>query len=261
MTSAFTRFSWERLVISERGPANPTTRHVLLALATHVNRDLQCWPTTKLLTAETGLSERSVCTHLEIADQEGWIKHTDRRTGKGWRNYIYSLTIPAVRAEPRSPASKDIATEPRSAGNAPNGEDRAEPGAVGAERHALAAEPDDNLALKDVQSNSNVQHFINKKSNNKEEKPFFYSDPSKPEQPKKKEPEHAKTETPSLDAKQEDALQTWAKSLGVAKWPEESDEEWLMHVKASLQTKAKADAYAARCYKRLFPSERVEGAT
>jgi hypothetical protein len=225
---------------------------VLLTLATHVNRDLQCWPTTKLLTAETGLSERSVCTHLEIADQEGWIKRTDRRTGKGWKNYIYTLTIPAVRAEARSAASKDIGTEPRSAGNAPNGEDRAEPGAVGAERHALAAEPDDNLALNDVQSNSNVQHFLNKKNNNKEEKPFFYSDPSKPEQPK--------TSKPSLDAKQVNALNTWAGPLGVPRCPEDSEHEWLMRVKASLQEKAKADHTAAWYYKRIFPGERIEGA-
>jgi hypothetical protein len=112
---------------------------------------------------ETGLSERAVCTHLEIAEQERWIHRAARKEGKGWKNYVYTLTT--VRTEPRSAPSTGIATEPRSAGNPDRGNFGAEPGAVGTERHALGTEPDDNLALNDVQSNNVPNTSINKKCN------------------------------------------------------------------------------------------------
>ena len=145
------RFQWERAVISKGGPVNPTTRHVLLTLATYAGRDLKAYPSTMTLAGATALSERAVCTHLEIATQEGWITRVLRGEGKGWRNYIYTLAMAPLPAEPRSAATHG--TEPRSAatGN-------------GTERRPLGAEPGAAMVLNDVPTN-NVLNTSNIKSN------------------------------------------------------------------------------------------------
>jgi len=94
-----TRYSWERAVISERGPASGTTRHVLLTLATHVDRELVAFPSVETLTDESGLSNRTVRTHLAIAERDGWINRSARREGgKAWANYVYKLTLPPAGA-------------------------------------------------------------------------------------------------------------------------------------------------------------------
>lgn len=146
------RFEWERQVISNRGPTKSTTRLVLLALATYVNKERIAWPTTLQLAEATALSERAVCTHLKKAVNEGWIERTaSKRKGKDWKNYTYRIVIPPVGTEPRSVANPAVG---------------AESDARATEPCALAAEPDDNLALNDVQSN-NVMNTIDNNSVNK----------------------------------------------------------------------------------------------
>ncbi|MBI3041556.1 MAG: hypothetical protein HYY78_01865 [Betaproteobacteria bacterium] len=68
---------------------------------------------------------------------------------------MYTLVVPA---EPRSAALPPDGAEPRSAASDSTGipASGAEPGAVGAERHAHGAERDDNLVLNDVQSNTSM---------------------------------------------------------------------------------------------------------
>ena len=145
------RFDWEREIL-RRGPTNPTTRHVLLTLATHINKEGKAWPTTLTLTAETALTERSVCTHLEIAANEGWIERmASKGKGKAWKNYTYRLVIPPLGTELRSVANLGV---------------RAESGAHAAEPNALATERDDSLALKDVQSNNVINTSYNNTGNN-----------------------------------------------------------------------------------------------
>ena len=147
------RFDWEREIL-KRGPTNPTTRHVLLTLATHINIEGKAWPTTLTLTAETALTERSVCTHLEIAANEGWIERmASKGKGKAWKNYTYRLVIPPLGTELRSVANLGV---------------RAESGAHAAEPNALATERDDSLALKDVQSNNVINTSYNNSDKNVE---------------------------------------------------------------------------------------------
>lgn len=177
MGEKITRFRWERAVIGAGGPLQATTRFVLLVLATHAGKDLKCWPTTKLLSEETGLSERAVCTHLEIAEGEGWIHRALRREGgKGWKNYVYTLTRAPERTEPRSAASGVNGTEGRSApAQCLHGASTVlatEPGANGTERHAQGTERDDIEALNVVQSNNVPNTSINNKGNIKGEKSF-----------------------------------------------------------------------------------------
>lgn len=89
------RYSWIRKVMSPAGPPS-TTRLVLSALAIHMDSDGgSCFPSTRLLAEETGLSHRSVLTHLEQAAEVGWIRRKPRgHSGRGWRLHAYEPAIP-----------------------------------------------------------------------------------------------------------------------------------------------------------------------
>ena len=91
------RFNWERTVIGPHGPNSSTTRLVLLTLATHVHRNLECWPSLRTLAAECALSPRSVIDQLEIAAAEGWISKTFMRNERmRHKGNVYRLTLPSV---------------------------------------------------------------------------------------------------------------------------------------------------------------------
>lgn len=76
--------------VAERGPESPTTRHVLLTLALHMEAGgTSCHPSTTTLARETGLTDRSVREHLIRAEKEGWIGR--RKRG---RVYHYTPRIP-----------------------------------------------------------------------------------------------------------------------------------------------------------------------
>jgi hypothetical protein len=89
-------FRWRWLIASQRGPASPTTRHVLLTLGLHMASDgSRAFPSENRLALETGLSERAVSTHLRIAIQLGWIvRKRERQIGKDWAQYFYRAAIP-----------------------------------------------------------------------------------------------------------------------------------------------------------------------
>lgn len=109
-------FPWRLAIVSAEGPGNPTTRHVLLTLALHMNSDGQrCFPSEARLAAETGLSDRSVRTHLKIATENGWISRKRWRCkGKNWAQYCYCATLPKGldAPEPRSVANQDAPERP-----------------------------------------------------------------------------------------------------------------------------------------------------
>lgn len=134
------------MVASDVGPEFATTRHVLLTLGTFMSESGgSCFPSTRKIAVSTALSERSVCTHLKIAEQAGWIKIFEN-TGQGQahKRNSYQASIPKkalkevqhVEAEgaERDSAAYQKGTEPLSKGT----------------------EPDDKKALKEVQSNISV---------------------------------------------------------------------------------------------------------
>ncbi|MBC2709533.1 MAG: helix-turn-helix domain-containing protein [Desulfosarcina sp.] len=133
------KFDWQRMISSEKGPKSPTTRHVLLTLSLYMNDDGgSCYPSTKKLGLATGLSERSVCTHLDIATSAGWIrKHIKTGEGRAWKLHSYTPATP-------DKALKEVQQQGTEGGSAALTE--------GTEPHTEGAEPHDIKALKEVQS-------------------------------------------------------------------------------------------------------------
>jgi len=124
-------WSWRHAV--QRAKLAPTTKLVLLNLSIEMN-DVgeSCFPSTAKQARDTGLSERSVCTHLEIAVEAGFI--TKKFHGYGsqrWARHEYQA---------RYPKGTELGSVPRKEGT--------EGGS------AEGTEPDDKKALKDVQCTS-----------------------------------------------------------------------------------------------------------
>ena len=74
----------------------PTTRLVLLTISCFMNDTGDgCYPTTKQLSEATGLSERAVCTHIDIARQAGWLAVSVHGfKGQKWKNHQYQAAWP-----------------------------------------------------------------------------------------------------------------------------------------------------------------------
>jgi hypothetical protein len=73
------------------------TRHLLLSLGRRMEADgSSCYPSTRTIAERTGLSERTVCTHLAIAEAAGWLKRSARGrvAGQAWRGHEYRPAIP-----------------------------------------------------------------------------------------------------------------------------------------------------------------------
>ena len=119
-------YTWRAGIIKSNLPS--TTRHVLLTLSCHFNDAGEaCYPSTRLLAEETGLSERAVITHLANARALGWLRVSKHGfAGQEWARNQYTPSFPE-------------GTEPRSA-----------PSEKG-------TEPNDNKALNDVQSNYSLE--------------------------------------------------------------------------------------------------------
>lgn len=73
-----------------------TTKSVLQTLATYMGKNGEAFPSTKTLASATGLTERSICTHLEKAAQSGWLMKSLRgKNGQGWKRHAYTALIPS----------------------------------------------------------------------------------------------------------------------------------------------------------------------
>ena len=69
------RWEWRDLFASEHGPPDPSTRLVLFVLSLHMNQNGEnAFPAQQLIATRTGLSERSVRTHLDHAVRGGWLR-------------------------------------------------------------------------------------------------------------------------------------------------------------------------------------------
>jgi hypothetical protein len=87
-------WTWRHAIIKSDLP--PTTRHVLLTISCYMNEMGDgCYPKQTDLMKATGLSERAVREHLEIAIQIGWLKRQEHGfRGQRWRNYEYFAAWP-----------------------------------------------------------------------------------------------------------------------------------------------------------------------
>ena len=95
------RWQWRELFASEHGPDDPSTRLVLFVLSLHMNQDGgNAFPAQELIAKRSGLSVRSVRTHLANAAQAGWLKiYQKTQKGKAWYVHEYVATIPDELAE------------------------------------------------------------------------------------------------------------------------------------------------------------------
>lgn len=87
-------WTWRHAIIKSGLP--PTTRHVLLTISCFMNEMGDgCYPTQKQLADATGLSERAVRQHLDVAEKAGWIKRQEHGfRGQKWRNHEYQACWP-----------------------------------------------------------------------------------------------------------------------------------------------------------------------
>jgi hypothetical protein len=105
------RWQWLQAIASKLGPADSTTRHVLMTLSLHMNQlGEQAFPSQRLLAERSGLSERSVRTHLQLATKAGWLLvYAKQPNGKGWRLHEYVAAVPEqiVASLPQSPYDEE----------------------------------------------------------------------------------------------------------------------------------------------------------
>lgn len=91
------RWEWCALFASEHGPKDGGTRLVLFALSLHMNQQGgSCFSSQKTIADRSGLSERSVRTHLANAEKAGWLKigQQPQKKGTAWFVHNYVATIP-----------------------------------------------------------------------------------------------------------------------------------------------------------------------
>lgn len=121
---------WRDAVLSADGPAQTSTRALLMALAKYADPDGgSCYPSVTTLASSTALSKRSVISHLSLAVDGGWLSKASRRTKDGWKHNYYRLVLP----EPLG-ADSALGDEP-SADIAPRG------GGVGANSAPAQVQP------------------------------------------------------------------------------------------------------------------------
>lgn len=89
MSDSSRAWSWRHAILKSDLP--PTTRHVLLTLSCFMN-DVGggCYPTQEDLAKASGLTDRAVRKHLELAESAGWLKRNEHGfRGQRWRNTEY----------------------------------------------------------------------------------------------------------------------------------------------------------------------------
>lgn len=100
-------WSWQQAV--QESELSSTTRHVLLNLSVYMNnRGENCYPSTATQAKDTGLSERTIITHLQIAKDAGYIKV--KRHGFGdqhWKLHEYLPVHPSEIPKPKKGTEPD----------------------------------------------------------------------------------------------------------------------------------------------------------
>lgn len=145
------KFAWQKAVNSEHGPLKSTTRLLLLVLSVFMGKNGFCFPSTKKIAQASGLSERSVCDHIKVAVEAGWLEKIENTGhGKSWKRNSYKAKKPLMVLK-QIQQHKAEGTETLSDGTEPPTE---------------ATEPHSTLAPKQVQSNIPVNKSKNISKNN-----------------------------------------------------------------------------------------------
>ena len=90
------KWSWQQAILESALP--PTTRHVLLTLATYMNsHGDNCFPSHQTIAKNTGLTVRSVITHIQVAVDAGFlVKEKRNLPGRVWDANEYYPSFPIV---------------------------------------------------------------------------------------------------------------------------------------------------------------------
>lgn len=154
-------WTWKQMVI--KSDLKATTKHVLLTLDSYINSMGEgAYPSTKTLATDTSLSERAVCTHLQLAREAGFIRVKKHGFGaQKWARHEYFATYPPKQGTEPNDKVVDLAqkgTEPRSVPSAKK--------ALNLLPKALnllpkGTEPNDIKALNEVQSINPVNNPVN----------------------------------------------------------------------------------------------------
>ena len=151
-------FTWRTAIIES--DLSPTTRHVLLTLSLWMSEAGEnAFPSTKTLEKATGLSERSVCTHLQKAEVLGWLEKEVHGYGRrNWARHEYHPKTPSQGTEPNDNKALNLVQEKAKNGN------------KALNLTTQGTEPNDNKALKEVQSNTPVNTPKNTPANKQKKK-------------------------------------------------------------------------------------------
>ena len=149
------KWSWQQAVIDSAIPA--TTKHLLLTLGCYMNAmGGSCYPSIKTLCEKTGLSNRTVITHIKIAEEYGFIKvKTHGFGGQAWKRQEYEASWPSETkgGEPITPpiSKGGEAITPRSSKK--GGEAITPRLKKGGEPVSKGGEPNDKKVVKEVHTN------------------------------------------------------------------------------------------------------------
>jgi len=87
------KWSWQHAII--KSDLKSTTKLVLHTLNCHMSPvGDSCFPSISTIANEASLSRRSVITHLETAEKEGWIQREKHQNGKTWARNSYLPRFP-----------------------------------------------------------------------------------------------------------------------------------------------------------------------
>jgi hypothetical protein len=121
-------FSWREAI--QVSSLQATTRHVLLNLSIYMNdKGNGCFPSVETQASDTGLSKRAIITHLQLAQDAGFLVKRQHGFGnRGWKRNEYFPAYPAGAALPEhqdggernAPPISDQAGAPDAGGGEPN---------------------------------------------------------------------------------------------------------------------------------------------
>ena len=121
-----------RSAVNKNDELQSTTAHLLLVISCYINvMGTGAYPSVKTLAQNTKLSERSVCTHIQLAIKHGFLRVNKHGFGgKKWKRNEYFACFP----KPEGTEPNDISAK------------------NGAKSYPQGTEPNDNLRVKGLLS-------------------------------------------------------------------------------------------------------------